>query len=141
VTLDEKLGYCGLYCGGCAAYQRTIAGESWEYAPGSFTTCRGCGSGELSPWCGDCDIKVCARERGHRFCLECEAFPCDKMQAFMDDPQYPYHRDVPAAMARLKEIGLEAWSAEQDARWNCPRCSGRFDWFARSCPGCGGAVN
>lgn len=120
-----------MYCAGCGAFQGK---------PGSPVQCRGCNSSQLSPWCSGCGIKSCARERGLRYCLLCADFPCDKMQGFMDDPECPYHKDVPAAMARLSEIGLEAWSVEQDARWNCPTCGGRFDWFAKACPSCGAAV-
>jgi hypothetical protein len=141
VSLEETLGYCGLYCAGCGAFQATVAGRGVEYEPGKFTTCRGCSSDELSIWCTDCEIKTCAREKGVRYCLECGDFACDKIQGFMDDPEYPYHKDVPAAMARLAQVGLETWSAEQDARWNCPSCGARFDWFATACPNCGGAVS
>jgi len=44
MSLDETLGYCGLYCGGCGAFQATAAGGGIEYEPGSVTTCRGCNS-------------------------------------------------------------------------------------------------
>jgi len=140
VSLDETLGYCGLYCAGCGTFQATAAGTGLEYEPGKFTTCRGCASTELSLWCAGCAIKDCAREKGVRYCLQCGDFPCDKIQGFMEDPRYPYHQDVPAMMGRLTEVGLETWSAEQDARWNCPSCGARYHWFSESCPGCGGPV-
>jgi hypothetical protein len=140
VNLDETLGYCGLYCAGCSTYQATESGRGIEYEPGRFTTCQGCNSAELSIWCADCSIKDCAREKAVRVCAECGDYPCDKLDAFIADPRYPYHRDVPAAMARLAEIGLEAWGAEQDAHWNCPSCGSRFNWFSAKCPGCGGPV-
>jgi hypothetical protein len=141
MSLDEILGYCGLYCPGCSAYQATVAGGGIEYKPGSITTCRGCNSGEVSIWCADCEIKNCAREKGVRYCLRCADFPCEKSRGFMDDPRYPYHRDVPEMMARLNQVGLEKWAEEQSQRWICTSCGGGFDWFAKSCPGCGVAVN
>ena len=139
--LDEILGYCGLYCPGCGAYQATATGAGVEYKPGSFTTCRGCNSAEVSIWCSDCEIKNCARKRGLRYCLECEEFPCEKARGFMDDPEYPYHKDVPELMTRLREVGLEAWADEQSRKWVCRSCGSDFDWFMKSCPGCGAAVN
>jgi hypothetical protein len=140
MNADEVLGYCGLYCPGCGAYQATATGKGIEYEPGSFTTCRGCNSSEVSIWCRDCGIKTCARERGLRYCLECDSYPCEQAQSFRDDPDYSYHADTPVLMARLREIGLEAWAGEQELRWNCTSCGSRFDWFSERCPGCGAAV-
>lgn len=141
MSLDEILGYCGLYCRGCAVYQATEAGGGFEYEPGSVATCRGCNSSELSIWCSDCEIKNCARERGVRYCLECEDFPCDKSRRFMYDPELPYHRDVPEMMLRLRQVGLETWAEEQSRKWICKSCGADFSWFAQRCPGCGTAVN
>jgi hypothetical protein len=141
MSLDEILGYCGLYCPGCGVYQATATGGGLEYEPGSVTTCRGCNSGEVSLWCSDCEIKLCAREKGVRYCLECGDFPCEKSRGFMDDPRFPYHKDVPEMMERLSQVGLEQWAEEQSRKWVCANCGGGFDWFAESCPGCGIAVN
>jgi hypothetical protein len=140
MSLDEALGYCGLYCGGCGVFQATAAGGGIEYESGSVTTCRGCNSSELSIWCSDCEIKICARERGVRYCLQCADFPCEKSRRFLDDASYPYHKDVPEMMARLSQIGLEKWSAEQSRRWICAGCGHEYDWFSQLCPGCGAAV-
>ncbi|HEY5478101.1 MAG TPA: redox-sensing transcriptional repressor Rex [Gaiellaceae bacterium] len=137
MSLDETLGYCGLYCGGCEAFQATAKGAGIEYEPGSFTTCRGCNSSEVSIWCSDCEIKICARERGSRYCLQCESYPCEKTKRFLDDPKCPYHSDTPVLMARLSEIGLEAWADEQSRKWICKSCGGPFDWFSERCPACG----
>jgi hypothetical protein len=140
VSLDQILGFCGLYCPGCGTYQATAAGGGVEYEPGAFTTCRGCNSGRLGIWCSSCEIRDCARENGVRYCLQCAEFPCQKIQRFMDDPRFPYHKDVPGMMARLSEVGLETWAEEQDRRWLCTTCGSRFDWFAERCPGCGTAT-
>ena len=137
---QELLGYCGLYCGGCGVFQKTAAGTPLEYEPGAFTTCRGCDSEELSIWCSDCEIKNCARERGVRYCLSCEDFPCEKSRGFMDDPRYPYHRDVPQMMAQLDLVGFDNWAVEQSRRWICKSCGSQFDWFSDTCPGCGASV-
>jgi rubrerythrin len=59
----------------------------------------------------------------------------------MDDPRYPYHKDVPEKMARLRQVGLELWSEEQSRKWICKSCGHDFDWFSQACPGCGVAVN
>lgn len=138
---DEILGYCGLYCPGCMFYQNSVSGVKTELDPGVFVTCRGCNSPELTPWCAECGIKDCCRERVIRYCLECDEFPCDRLNTFMNDPKYPYHQDVPENMRRLKEIGLEAWAEEQDKKWLCGQCGSRYPWSATECPGCEGKVN
>jgi redox-sensing transcriptional repressor len=140
LSTDEALGYCGLYCPGCGAFQATIRGAGIEYEPGLFTTCRGCNSSEVSIWCRDCEIRTCARERGLRYCLQCESYPCEKAERFLGDPKCPFHSDTPALMARLSEIGLESWADEQSRRWICKSCGGPFDWFSERCPACGAEV-
>jgi hypothetical protein len=61
--------------------------------------------------------------------------------AFTNDPRYPYHKAVHRDMARLREMGMEAWLAEQAARWVCRTCGSSFHWFARKCDHCGTRVN
>ena len=80
MSTDEALGYCGLYCPGCGAFQATTRGAGIEYEPGLFTTCRGCNSSEVSIWCRDCEIRTCARERGLRFAFGAALFqPVDAL--------------------------------------------------------------
>ena len=136
---DALLGYCGLYCGGCQAYQETTTGK--KPADEDSTRCLGCASEVVASWCQECAIKDCARQKGLRTCRPCEEYPCEKLKAFTDDPRYPYHKAVHADMARLEEIGLEAWLAEQSERWVCPSCGNPYHWFARTCPTCGTRVN
>ena len=136
---EEVLGYCGLYCGGCQAYQETTS----EAKAGAEPTerCLGCASDVVAPWCRECAIRDCCKEKGLRYCLPCNEYPCDKLRAFTDDPRYPYHKAVHADMARLREIGLPAWLKEQSVRWICPSCGHRYHWFARQCPTCNARVN
>ncbi|MBN2368967.1 MAG: DUF3795 domain-containing protein [Vicinamibacteria bacterium] len=135
------LGYCGLYCGGCSLYQETKAGAKPTADGKSAAPCEGCASAVVASWCADCAIKACAREKGVRYCLLCDEYPCAKLTEFTNDPRYPYHKEVHRDMARLKEIGEEAWMREQSARWTCSKCGGTYHWFARKCPACGTRVN
>ncbi len=137
---ESLLGYCGLYCGGCQAFQETEAGLR-RGPEGEAPACQGCASSVLTPWCRDCEIKTCARSKGLRYCLPCGEYPCAKLTAFVNDPRYPYHRAVQRDMLRLKEIGIDAWLREQPARWICPSCGSTFHWFARRCGQCGTRVN
>lgn len=136
---EELLGYCGLFCGGCQAYQETTAAAKPGAEP--TTRCLGCASDVVAPWCQECAIRDCSKEKGLRYCLPCEEYPCDKLDTFTNDPRYPYHKAVHADMAQLQEIGIPAWLEEQKARWICPSCGNRYHWFARRCPTCDARVN
>lgn len=133
---DQTLGYCGLFCGGCGVYQSTQNGEQFELEPGVFMTCDGCNSNNTTPWCTNCDIKTCCRNRGIRYCLECPDFSCDKTDRFMNDEKYPYHSEVPQNMQILKEIGFEEWEKAMQQKYICKTCGKAFNWFDKACPTC-----
>lgn len=136
MNMDQLLGYCGLYCGNCLFYQNTIKGAGAEAGDGVIYTCRGCNSDEVTPWCTDCQIKTSCREKEIRTCSECDDYPCDVLTAFINDPDYPYHRDVPEMMRLLDEIGIEAWAEEMEKRYTCDQCKKQFTYFDMKCPRC-----
>jgi len=137
---DEILGYCGLFCGGCGIYQATQAGSPLKDEAGNPLVCDGCNGARLTPWCGDCAIKNCARGKGFRVCGDCPENPCELITGFMNDPKYPYHLEVQDSMRYLKANGLEAWKKARSYRYDCPSCGSRFDWFATVCKKCGKPV-
>ena len=60
-------------------------------------------------------IKACARSKGFAFCDECaELRTCEKMHAFMIDPQWPYHQSVLKNMEMIRREGLAKWLEAQD---------------------------
>ena len=133
---DQLLGYCGLYCGNCLYYQNTALGKSTDPGDGTKVYCEGCGSDKASPWCTDCGIKKCGREKGMRFCLQCADYPCEMITGFIGDPMYPYHKEVHAAMKRLLETDLDTWSEEMDKKYTCGTCGRKFSYFDGKCPDC-----
>jgi len=133
--------YCGLYCGACAIMggqirdtARSLARllEAYDYAEwaptladfvpavkgwgefegvlGWLTTqdCPGCLAGGGNP---ECAIRICAREKGLAGCWECDQEPCEKLEEI--DQGYP---GVAENRQRIREIGLDAWLAEQRAK-------------------------
>lgn len=128
--------YCGLYCRLCANMSRipgqasalrdTLARSGYEHFGESVVSgfrefwstleffskmdksCPDCRHG-----CGDpgCIIRECARERGIRLCSSCGDFPCGHIQELAE--RYP--NLIPDA-TRQREIGLNAWIAEQEER-------------------------
>ena len=69
--------------------------------------CEGCPAGGRNP---DCAIRICAKEKGLAGCWECDQEPCEKLGEI--DEGYP---GVVENRQRIREIGLEAWLAEQKA--------------------------
>lgn len=135
---DALLGNCGLYCGGCLAYQNTKSYEPIDYKKEKkYETCEGCNSGFVANWCAQCKIKECAKSKNIRVCIDCDEFPCDKMTSFIDNEKYPYHKEVEAKMKRYKEIGLEKWLAEQEKEYICKSCGKIYNFFQKTCEACG----
>lgn len=130
----NDIAYCGINCRMCnlttilpeAALKlyQIMKDDSWElfgsmvypefedfwkvlYAlSGMKDHCPMCKGGCGDP---DCKFRICAKEKGHQLCVECTSFPCEGLNAFYTN-RYPY---LLQSMARLKEIGAEAWLTEQ----------------------------
>ncbi|MBN1423579.1 DUF3795 domain-containing protein [Candidatus Fermentibacteria bacterium] len=127
--------YCGLYCGLCAqrnripgrarslqdAMQREgydlwghdIPGfpEFWEFLGDlahSEERCR-CRDGRCGPFF--CGIRKCASSKGVTVCPLCGEYPCHRVLGIAKG--YP---TLLADGARMKELGLDAWIAEQEER-------------------------
>jgi len=127
VKPDEKqlAAVCGLYCGECNVYmashgdkelQKRIAVKvsettGREVKPEEIQ-CEGCWGPLEIHWTPDCKMLNCAKERGYRFCFQCEEFPCGKLVMFKDK-HYPYVLDN---LNRIREIGVDSWLSEQKAK-------------------------
>lgn len=59
-----------------------------------------------------CAIRKCAKEKGVFTCPECEKYPCNRIKTLAGGSAYNLIFDG----HRMKEIGLEAWLAEQEER-------------------------
>jgi hypothetical protein len=127
-------GYCGLYCGACPIMLDTKKGKP-------ETTCHGCKSSQPAGHCLVCAIKSCAIERSFTFCSQCQDLQdCEKMSAFMNDTEWPYHQAVLKNFAAIQQAGLPQWLTEQAERWSCPTCGNPHSWWDESCPLCGAGV-
>lgn len=80
-------------------------------------TCQGCRApGSICLW-GDssCFVRDCAREKGVQGCFECsDEATCERI-SMLDhgDPTMPGNR------ARMRDIGMGAWEAEQEKKLSC----------------------
>lgn len=127
-------GYCGLYCGACPNLLGTQAGTEQN-------VCLGCKSDTNPEWCLNCELKICAREKGLDFCYQCDEYPCNNLTTFKEDPQYPYHQEVYDYMKVIAKEGKGAWLEKMKIRWSCSDCDEAVSWWDQSCPKCREKLN
>ncbi len=136
--------YCGIFCGACRVMGANERGDTeWleKFAAEHKCTledlnCHGCKSAQADICCADCDTRTCARAKGVEFCIECAEYPCQELSDFRND-KYAHHSTIFKNLAAIKEMGVEAWLAEEKKRWACPQCGERFYWFSEKCARCG----
>lgn len=133
-------GFCGLFCASCPNY---MASEKGDPKAVGASLCHGCKSDKKDPdlWCANCTLKACALEKGVSFCYECDEFPCNQLEGFKNDPNFPYHLEVYDYMQMIKTEGKDKWLKEMKKRWSCPSCGTAFDWWTTTCTKCGGKTD
>jgi hypothetical protein len=122
---ENLIAPCGLYCGECLAFQDR--------------RCGGCVSrkGLCLKYSEICNIyDCCVTGKGHRFCAECEKFPCGRIDKFFTIPEW--HEEVMNNLGRIKAAGVKQFLSEQVSRVteliNCAEgkgikhCSQCEDW-------------
>ena len=140
----DMIATCGLFCGACSfklafdendrAHVRAMPARYEKAKEDELEACPGC-RGEAPACDADpCKIRACARTRGLTHCGLCAEFPCSILSAFANDG-VPHHSETLGNLKRLREVGEEAWLAEQRTRWICS-CGARLSWYLRDCPSC-----
>ncbi|MFW6164167.1 MAG: DUF3795 domain-containing protein [Planctomycetota bacterium] len=102
---DWDISVCGLNCARCKMLEQE--------------KCAGCRGPLDQHWSPGCKFLPCARARGHRYCFQCDAFPCDKLQAFAADG-HEHHRLAVENLKQMQALGLEKWVASQPKPMFCP---------------------
>ncbi|MBD3348425.1 MAG: DUF3795 domain-containing protein [Candidatus Eisenbacteria bacterium] len=98
--MDVIVGFCGLVCTDCPAYQATIedddakreaVAKQWskEYNADiepAVINCLGCHASDDSVFTHPlrCRIRLCGRERGVESCAYCEEYACRKLEEFFE---------------------------------------------------------
>ncbi len=87
-----------------------------------------------------CAVAACAQGRGKRFCGECEAFPCETLTRYADDPlqgdqgaRITHCRQIKAALVAEARQGLDPVSV---CGHHCDYC-----FLAQWCGGCRSSYN
>jgi hypothetical protein len=128
-------GYCGSYCGACQDLLDTKNGIAQN-------KCCGCKSKINHPgWCSKCNLKECARKRKIEYCYQCNDYPCNNLISFMEDPNYPYHKEVIEYMKIIEREGKDIWLEKMKNRWSCPKCKKTVSWWEQTCKECGEKTN
>ena len=138
--------YCGLYCGSCMLYLATKNNQIEAYTKKISTKteeryCHGCKTNRITGWCLTCPIKACARKKGFNTCSTSPEFPCEQLNDFQSDPDYPYHVEIFKSLDFRKHNGYKNWLDSQKTRWSCPNCKKEFGWYNLECSECKSTVN
>lgn len=135
-TGKNEIAYCGLYCPMCSfrvAYE-TQDRDHFVNLPAQYERrkhmelepCGGC-KAEAS-LCGECDKRDCATEKGIDTCADCGDFPCAKLDAFAGDG-IPHHKESLENLHAIKQMGYDAWLADQNEKSRCQTCGKRQSWY------------
>ena len=84
-------------------------------------SCEGCRGLLGRHWSPDCKMMLCAKKRGLQYCFQCEEFPCTIVSEFSSDGILHHKRTVENSK-RMREIGIEAWIADQKRKGQCIFC-------------------
>ncbi len=95
---DSLFSLCGLNCGLCPTHIRGNCG-------GCFTD---------SPCYPTCPIAPCSVRHGNvDYCFECNEYPCKRYDGIDLHDSLISHRNQKKDLAKAKQIGIEAYQAEQ----------------------------
>jgi hypothetical protein len=133
---------CGLYCDACTIFigsREDPQRLTWFAARMGWSEeearCDGCRAEKRTPYCEACELYKCAERRGYAFCGECEDYPCADLEAFQRER--PHRAELYSNLARIGEIGAEAWLAEARERYSCPSCGTLNSAYDLACRACG----
>ena len=57
-----------------------------------------------------------------RFCYECEAFPCKRLNSLDKRYRTKYHMSMIENLECIQEHGLEQYLEREEEKWRCPEC-------------------
>jgi hypothetical protein len=124
---SDLIAPCGMNCGVCSMFLR-------EKKP-----CKGCLPSPLSakphP---QCQIRACVQEKNHIRCIECAAFPCDRLQTLDRRYQTNYGVSLCKNLADFSDLGAVLFVHSESLKWECPHCHSRLSVHNATCLQCHG---
>jgi hypothetical protein len=139
----EHCAICGLFCKACTVYIATkeapdrlrMLARRFGVTPDEMK-CDGCRSERRGSVCRTCEFTTCTQEKGIAFCHDCDAYPCEQLEAFAG--RMPHRVELWTDNARIKNAGHETWSKEIAARYSCRACTTINSAYDLRCRKCGG---
>ena len=88
---------CGIYCKRCPGVE-------------DFN-CKGCREekGQILKF-PECKTYKCVMSKGHRFCYECEEFPCEKLQTIVNFEIFLPHNSKIYNLLMIQKYGITKWN-------------------------------
>ena len=128
------ISICGLNCTKCDIYQAGHGDKKlqqeivdWfkkernkDIKP-EHVRCEGCKGPLDAHWSEDCKMMQCATKKGLQYCFQCEDFPCTTLNQFSTDG-VSHHKRTVENLKKMKETGIDAWTAEQKRKGQCLFC-------------------
>ena len=96
---------CGLNCGLCPRY----------YTNGP-SRCPGCGGEGFTEAHCSCSVLGCCERKGIEYCFLCDEYPCKKYEGADQTDSFITHKNQFIDMDKAKQIGIEAYKAEQNTK-------------------------
>jgi hypothetical protein len=128
------ISICGLNCTKCDIYQAGHGDEKLQEEIVEWfkkernkgikpeqVRCEGCRGPLDAHWSEDCKMMQCATKKGLAYCFQCGEFPCTTLDQFSTDGA-PHHKRTVENLKKMKETGIDAWTAEQKIKGQCLFC-------------------
>ena len=130
---------CGTYCGACPSYLARHSEDESIERPNPWGDCDGCLSGGLlASHCRACSIRLCAlNKQDVTRCSDCGELPCYRVTNLINQGDYPHRQEYLPNLAKIHEMGVEEWVANEEERWRCPQCRLPMMWYDTECARCG----
>ena len=128
VLNTQLIAPCGMNCGICMAYLR------------EKNKCPGCRTADTNKKVSviGCKIKNCEvlKKKRARFCFQCENPPCDRLNHLDKRYRTKYSMSMIENLEFIKNNGVDAFIAQQEAKYKCPECGGVICVHRKKCSSC-----
>lgn len=111
---------CGIDCFNCEAFEENVT-EEFQTRLSERTkiskekiTCKGCIDGNicliLDFYGKSCKTLECIKEKGVKYCFECDTFPCEYLMPLAGGAERFPHNMKLYNLCMMKRIGVDAWA-------------------------------
>ena len=130
---ENMFAPCGMNCMVC--YKHCTVCKS-------VRPCAGCLNGDEGKprHCRACAIRDCCREKGLRYCLECTAFPCRRLNRLEKSYRTRYDASLLSNSRAVLTRGLAVFLENERQKYTCSVCGGIVSLHDGVCGTCGAST-